>query len=775
MIQITNDKGFVLHTKDTSYVIGINPTGQLQHIYYGSRITVESTEELKRKHAFAPGCSVMYDEEHTDYSLCNDSLEMSSIGKGDYREPMVELIYDDGSVTSDFIYSNYEITSTPIEHDGLPGSHTIDKDSHLIITLKDNNSGATLELHYLVFEQDNVIVRSAVLKNTTDKSIKIKRLLSMMMDIPGVGHKVTSFTGCWSNEMNKNDQVLKAGKLVLESRLGSSSNFCNPFFMVSDEHTSEDYGKTYAFNLIYSGNHYEAVEACTYNMTRIASGINPFGFEYTVNPNETFAAPEAVMTFSEKGYKGVSVNMHPFIKTHIVRGKYQYADRPVLLNSWEANYFNISEKKLVRLAKASKNVGIELLVMDDGWFSGRNNDNSSLGDWTVNLKKLPGGLSRLSKKVKAAGVDLGIWIEPEMISPDSDLYRAHPEWAIGNPSNNQSLGRHQMILDLCNPEVVDYMISAISDVLSSADIAYVKWDYNRFFSDAFSKHLSADRQGETYHRYILGFYRMLRTLTEKFPDILFEGCASGGNRFDLGMLCYFPQIWGSDNTDAISRLDIQNGYSYGYPQSCYTSHVSDCPNHQTLRNVDLDTRFAVACNGVLGYELNLCEIPRKEREAIKKQVEFYKAHRHTLQYGQMYRISEGNMQKWCVTANDKNSAVSTIVQRQMKVAKEDEVLFVKGLESNRKYHILQPKNKINIMEFGSLVNAVAPIHVKKGGLLHRLLSMFITMESESVDAYMYGDALEHNGYPLPQAFVGTGYNEHTRYMNDCDSRMYTIS
>lgn len=776
MIKVTDDNGFVLETNDTSYIIGVNPTGQLMHVYYGERITVDSIDELKRKHAFVPGCSSNYDEEHGTYSLCNETLEMSSLGKGDNREPMVEIEYADGSFTSDFVYDNYTIDSSVIPHQGLPGAYSVASNLHLCIKLKDKNSGATLNLHYLVFEKENVIVRSATLENTSEQTLKVRRMLSMMMDMPGTGHKVTSFTGCWTNEMNKTAQVLNAGKLVLESRLGSSSNTCNPFFMVSHENTTEDFGPAYAFNLVYSGNHYEAIEVSPYNMTRIATGINPTGFTFTLKPGENFDAPEAVMTYSSnKGFNGVSENMHPFVRTHIVRGKYQFADRPILLNSWEANYFDITEKKLVRLAKEAGRVGMELLVMDDGWFSRRDNDKSSLGDWEVNTKKLPGGLKRLSEKVNKCGVNLGIWIEPEMVSEDSRLYEEHPEWAMKIPEKDHSMGRHQMLLDLCNPLVVDYMIAAISDVLSQGNISYVKWDYNRNFTDVYSLYLDADRQGETMHRYILGFYRMLRTLTERFPDILFEGCASGGNRFDLGMLSYFPQIWASDNSDAISRLDIQQGYSYGYPQSCFTSHVSDCPNHQTLRNGPLETRYAVAAAGVLGYELNLTECTRAEKRAIKAQVADYKENRQTLQYGQYYRTGEGNVVKWNVVSSDKTKSIATIVQRQVKAAKEDETLIVKGLDERTLYNVKMSRFKINLKHFGSLVNTVAPIHIKKDGILHKLISLFVKMDSEEIDVKMYGDALGTAGYPMAQAYVGTGYDGNTRYMNDGDCRVVEIS
>lgn len=798
MIKVFDYKYFVLESKSTSYILGVNQTGQMLHIYYGAKITVDSVaqiEELVEKHEFACGTSSTYNQENGSFALNNVPLEMSSIGKGDDREPLLEIVDGNGALTSDFVYESFSVNRGVIEHIGeLPGSYGAagEGDNHLCIIMTDkNNPYLSLKLNYVVYENENVIARNVQLVNSSDNvSVRVNRLLSMLMDLPQTGYKMTTFSGCWTNEMNEQSSIVSGGKHTIESRLGSSSNQNNPFFMVSHPNACEEFGPVYGFNLIYSGNHYAAVEASAHQKTRVVSGINPIGFEYELNPGETLDTPEAVMTFSSNGFRGVSENFHPFVRAHIVRGEYQYKERPVLLNSWEANYFNISESKLVKLAKAAHNVGIELLVMDDGWFGHRDDDKTSLGDWHVNKKKLPGGLSRLADKVNSCGVDLGIWIEPEMISEDSDLYKVHPEWALRHPTNNHSQGRNQMLLDLCNPEVVDYMIDTIAAVLDSANISYVKWDYNRNFTDFYSPYLETigHNQNETGYRYILGFYRLLRTLTEKFPHILFEGCASGGNRFDLGMLCYFPQIWASDDTDAISRLDIQHGYSYGYPQSCYTSHVSDCPNHQTLRNVSLDTRFAVACNGVLGYELNLCECSSSELQEIKKQVEYYKAHRRTFQFGQMYRKMHGNIEMWNVVGNAesayeagakseavaKTEAVATIVQRQVKASEENLRLYVEGLDPFVKYHVTKPRTKYHLMEFGSLVNAVAPIHIKSGGFLHKILALFIKMDSEEVDCELYGDALANAGLSLHQAFVGTGYNDKTRYMNDGSSRMYTI-
>ena len=437
--------------------------------------------------------------------------------------------------------------------------------------------------------------------------------------------------------MNRNDHNVVCGKIVNASVTGTSSNRANPFVMLAPAETTEDAGDCFGFNLIYSGNHYEACEYNAFGKLRLVSGINPMGFSYQIGVGESFESPEAVMTYSPDGYNGMSQNMHAFVRECIVRGTWKKKERPVLLNSWEAAYFDINERKLLKLAKAARDVGIELFVMDDGWFGERNDDKTSLGDWYVNPKKLPDGVSGLCKKINDLGLSFGIWVEPEMINVESNLYKEHPDWTMDIPGKNHAEGRNQRMLDLANPEVVDYMIASMSNLFASANIAYVKWDMNRIVSDCYSKYLPAKRQGETMHRYVLGLYRMMDELTKRFPEILFEGCASGGNRFDLGILCFFPQIWASDNTDAVYRVNGMNGYSYGYPMSVMGAHVSSCPNHQTLRTTPLETRFAVAAFGVLGYECNLCDMKKEDLEEIRKQIALYKEWRNVLQYGTFYR------------------------------------------------------------------------------------------------------------------------------------------
>ena len=779
MIRIIDDRypAFVLETENTSYVMKLLPSGQLEHLYYGRKIhigeSIADVEALVEKRAFAAVNGNIYSQDFSSVSMEDVCLEVSGYGKGDIREPLIELEAADGSSTVDFAYDSYELKKGKEAFAELPGSYDEnDEVDHLTVVHKDKNHGYTLELHYYVYEKCNVITRNVRFINTGSGPVRLNRLMSLLVDYNDSDYKVISFQGAWGREMSRNETLLGGGKYVGSSATGGSSNRNNPFFILSDLTTTEGRGTCYGYNLIYSGNHYEAVEISSQGKTRVVCGINPAMFSYDIPIGANFEAPEAVMTFSCDGYNGMSQNMHAFVRKHIVRGKWRDKDRPVLLNSWEAAYFNISEASLLRLAKAGRDAGIELFVMDDGWFGKRNDDKSSLGDWNVNTKKLPNGLKGLCDKVKAIGLDFGIWVEPEMVNVDSDLYRAHPDWAMEIPGMDHSEGRNQRILDLANPEVVDYMTEKMTEVFSSADISYVKWDMNRTMSDVYSPYLDAGHQGETAHRYILGLYRMLRTLNDRFPNILFEGCASGGNRFDLGMLCYFPQIWGSDNTDAVCRLDIQNGYSYGYPLSTVSAHVSNVPNHQTLRITPLESRFAVASFGILGYECNLCDMKKDDVEAIKAQIELYKKHRHDMQFGNFYRGRSGELYEWTVVGEDRTHAVGMIMQKAAKPNRPFERYFATGLKSDARYHFYSLEKKYSVKNFGDLVNAVSPVHIRQDSAAHNIIAKFVKMDGEKEDCLAYGDALMYAGVKLKQAFSSSGYSSEVRFFPDYGSRLY---
>ncbi|MBR5897672.1 MAG: alpha-galactosidase, partial [Lachnospiraceae bacterium] len=528
---------------------------------------------MREKVSHGKGTTVNYEKDSV--TVTEDMLlEVSGLGKGDFREPFVIVKYGDGSITSDFIYESASIPEAPLLMEAMPcaipdGDGSFEQ---LEIVLKERVKNVRLKLIYTVFPKCDVITRRAVLVNESDETIVINRLMSTQLDIDECGLKAITFSGNWGREMARNDTIVSAQTLVNSTTTGVSSNRSNPFMMLTESDATEEAGDCYGFNLVYSGNHMEIVNVGGFYKTRFLSGINPVGFEWNLKAGESFETPEAVMTFSPAGYRGLSLNMQHFVKRHIVRGNFKDKERPILLNSWEAAYFNISESRILSLARKAKEAGIELLVMDDGWFKGRNDDTSSLGDWTEDKKKLPGGIESIAAKVHEVGLDFGVWIEPEMISENSDLFREHPEYAMRIPGRDNSPGRNQMILDLTNSEVRDYVKTSMKRIIGKKGVNYIKWDMNRMFSDVYSGVLDSSHQQETAHRYVLGLYEIVKYLTEEFPDVLFENCASGGNRFDPGILSYFPQIWASDDSDAIARVQIQEGYSYGYPQSTYTAH-----------------------------------------------------------------------------------------------------------------------------------------------------------------------------------------------------------
>ena len=768
--------GFVLLTDNTSYIIAIAPSGHPEHLYYGAKTDIDAFDELealRQKREFEPGNTIVYSEEHPTTVLEDMCLECSGTGHGDIREPFIELVRDDGTRTTDFLYQGCEISDIKPEITGLPGSYgKDDKVEHLCLSLADG--ALTLELHYCVYPACDVITRWAKLVNNDEESIELERLMSTQLDLPDSGWAVTSFHGAWAREMEKSTVAVPSGKYVIESRAGCSSNRCNPFFMLHRPAAVEDYGDVYGFNLIYSGNHYAAVEVSAYDKTRVVQGVNPAGFRFLLEQGETFHTPEAVMTFSQKGFGGQSRNMHRFVKEHILRGEWADRERPVLLNSWEASYFHISESKLVSLAKAGKELGIELFVMDDGWFGERSDDTRALGDWEPNPKKLPGGLKRLSKKITDLGMDFGLWVEPEMVNVNSRLYEQHPDWAMEIPGRLHSEGRHQRILDLCNPDVCSFLIDKMTEVFSSGAVSYVKWDMNRIFSDVYSPYLTAKRQGETSHRYILGLYKVMGALVRRFPRILFEGCASGGNRFDLGILSFFPQIWASDNTDALCRSHIQENYSYGYPHCCISAHVSGCPNHQTLRTTPLQSRFNVAAFGILGYELDVGDMFRFEKEQTRLQITLYKVWRDVLQYGEFFRIQSGNVHEWLCVSEDKTRAAGMLMQELVQPNTQSFRFFCKGLDPDRTYRFHNISGRVNIKLFGSLINTMSPIHVRQDRTLHNLIARFYKMGGEAEDYTAKGSVLMNTGVALRQQFSGTGYNENVRLFPDFDSRMYFV-
>lgn len=778
---------YALCTPGSCYAFRVGEAGLPEHLHYGASLgwnadtpdSVISNDcaAMAEKRVFEPGNAVVLDPDHKNIVLEDLRLEAGSVGKGDLREPFAVLRHADGSTTSDFRMFRHELRSgSKAELEGLPSSHECEggEAEQLVLTLKDEASGVLLELTYTVFSDSDVICRSSRVVNGGASTVRLLRLMSTQLDFSDGGWQMSVFHGAWAREMNR--EVIDAGhaRAVNSSVCGASSNRSNPFVMLHRPQTTEAFGECYGLNLVYSGNHYESAGMNAYGKTRFVSGINPEGFEFLLEPGEAFQAPEAVMCWSGAGFRGMSQQMQRFVVSHIIPKRWSNRTRPVLLNSWEASYFNIDEGKLLRLAKAAKSVGIELFVVDDGWFGKRNNDTSSLGDWFVNKKKFPSGLRAFGDKLHAMGLQFGIWIEPEMISTDSDLYRQHPDWSMDVPGRAHSEGRNQRILDLANPEVPEYMGRTLAELLREAGVDYIKWDMNRVFSDVYSKYLPPERQGETAHRYMLGVYRLHQILTEALPNVLFEGCASGGNRFDLGILSFCPQIWGSDDTDALQRARIQEGYSYGYPLSCVGSHVSSVPNHQTLRETPLATRFAVACFGSLGYELNLADLPQAELAKIAAQVELFKKWRDVLQTGDFYRLESGNVHKWICVSKDRRRAVGMLLRELAEANVQYEDFRAAGLDPALTYRFYSLAEKQDIKQFGDLVNMVAPVHIKQNSLAHNVIAKVVKLDGEAEDQFISGAALMNAGVRLAPAYGGTGFSDKTRCFPDFASRLYFI-
>ncbi len=775
------DNAFILETENTTYAFRVLDTGYLEHLYFGPKIRIcdgdtAVLDALTEKHEFIPGNNNSYDNERSNFTFNDMRLEFSANGKGDNREPFIEVVHADGSRTSDFFFESAKITDEKKPLDTLPSSYDEGSDScDLTVTLFDKSYDLAVELNYHVFEKCDVITRSAKLINRSRDDVRLLRFMSLLLDEYDSGFIFTTFNGAWIREMDKYDHVLSRGKVVNDSCTGTSSSTANPFVMLSRDTTGENEGIAYGFNLIYSGNHTEIAEVSEFGKLRLLLGINPKGFEYLVGAGSTFESPEAVMTVSAQGFNGMSHNMHSFVEDHILRGKWAKAERPVLLNSWEAAYFDINEQKLLKMAKKAKSVGVELFVMDDGWFGRRDDDRSSLGDWYANKKKLPGGVRGLSDKIHEMGLKFGIWVEPEMISEDSDLYRGHPDWAMKIPGKPHSPGRNQMILDLANGEVCKYITDVLSELFKEGAIDYVKWDMNRTMTDVYAPSLPAARQGECAHRYMIGLYKILGELTKRFPDILFEGCASGGNRFDLGMLCYFSQIWGSDDTDAAERVRIQTGYSYGYPLRTVSAHVSSVPNHQTLRVTPLETRFNVAAFASLGYECNLCDLDASLLEAIKEQISLYKKWRGVFQTGRFYRdrnIYDGGDVTWNIVSPDGTKSAAFIFHMHTRPNDQRGSIRLYGLDADAKYRFYNMPFKVDIRTFGDLINTVAPIHVRNGSAVHGIISKLVKLDGEKEDVVAYGDALENAGILLSPQFGSTGFNDKTRVFPDFASRLY---
>lgn len=744
---ITEENGvFHIRTETYSYLFKIDTYGLAEHLHFGAPVKTRDAGALSCRPGLGWGASILLDAKDT--ASCPDALplEWSGSGRGDYRESPLELAGE----TADFRYTGYKIHEGGVSMAcGLPQAH--DALETLEITLR--QPGGELTLFYTAFP--TAVVRRTVLTNTGDKPLRLNKLMSSCVDLPG-SYTMATFNGGWITEMHRCDTPVGASKVVNESLTGASSNRHNPGFLLYEPEATEDAGTVYGFNLIYSGNHYAAAQQSLQGLTRVMQGINDSNFSRELPPGECFETPEAVLCHSGKGFGGLSANMHTFVTNHVIPPHWRGRPRPVLYNSWEGCTFDFTQRRLLSLANRAKALGCELFVLDDGWFAGRDNDRAGLGDYTVNRKKLPEGLEGLSRHLKDKGLSFGLWFEPESVNPDSDLYRAHPDWALTD-GFQPVLGRNQLLLDLTRPEVRDYIVENVSRILDSTGISYVKWDMNR--------HSVA--LGAKAHDFVLGLYDVLRRIFAPRPDILLEGCSSGGNRFDLGMLCFSPQIWASDDTDPIERLAIQNGISYLYPQSTVGAHVSAAPHAQTLRSTPLNTRGNVAFFGCLGYELDLMTLLPVEIKEIQGQIAFYKRYREVFQFGTFRRTELG----WQVS--DGKVTLAGVFHRLVNAAPGYERLRVKGLKPETDYRVTSLVQAIRVGQFGNLLKHVAPVSVNPNGALLRIADRHFTLPGNPETLTASGAALAA-GIVLSPLFRGTGYAPEQRTQGDFGSDVYII-
>ena len=619
--------------------------------------------------------------------------EYPGYGSTDLRSPSIELQFADGTTATDFRYDSHNIYLGKNKLNGLPSTYVEDEKeaTTLELILVDSLKNVKLILSYSVFEEFDAITRSVKIINESSDEVKITRILSANIDFRDSDYELIQLSGAWARERHIVRSKIRSGSQSVESRRGSSSHAQNPFMALVRKDTTEQNGDAYGFSLVYSGNFLANVEVDMYENARAQIGINPFDFTWILEEGEAFTAPEAVLVYSNEGLTGMSHIYNCLYGKRLCRGEYRDKIRPILINNWEATYFDFNEIKIKEIAKEAKNLGMELFVLDDGWFGKRDDDNSSLGDWFVNEDKLKGGLNKLATEINEMGLQFGLWFEPEMVSPISELYKEHPDWCLHIPGRNRSEARRQLILDFSREDVCNYIIEKISEVLSSAPISYVKWDMNRNMSEIGSAKLPANRQREVAHRYMLGLYKVLEEITTRFPDVLFESCSGGGGRFDPGMLYYMPQTWTSDNTDAIERLKIQFGTSMVYPNASIGCHVSAVPNHQVDRITPIETRGVVAMSGNFGYELDITKLPECEKEIIKEQVKLYKEIRETIQFGKYYRLSspfENNDAAWMYISKDCEEIIVSFVRTLAKPNPKFVSLKLVGLDENSDYEIL---------------------------------------------------------------------------------------
>ena len=675
-------KTFHIYNKHLSYITCIMENGQMENLYYGKAIRDKEDFSYLHEEIMRSLMAVCVPEPGL-LSMQYTKQEYPVYGTGDFRSPALTVRQENGSEIVDFKYVSHEIYGGKKKLAGLPATYTESDEeaTSLDIILHDSVMDTDLVLTYSVYEDYPVVTKSARLVQKGDQKIRLENVMSAAVEFPDMDYEMIHLSGAWARERYVKTRKLEMGTQAVQSLAGTgSSSEQNPFIALKRPHTTEDTGEVFGFSFVYSGNFLAQVEVSTYEMTRVMMGINPQGFSWELSRDEEFQTPEVVMVYSDKGLNGMSQAYHRLYRDRLMRGKWRNHARPILLNNWEATYFDFDEEKILNIAKKAKEVGVELFVLDDGWFGTRNDDYQGLGDWFVNKNKLPNGISGLSRKIEEMGLKFGLWVELEMVNKNSDCYRAHPDWLIGAPDRFESHSRHQHVLDFSRPEVVDFIYDSISKVIEESSISYIKWDMNRSLADIYAPNVTYD--------YVLGVYDFLEKLTNRYPDILIEGCSGGGGRFDAGMLYYTPQIWCSDNTDAINRTRIQYGTSFFYPVAAMGSHVSAVPNHQTGRVTSMHTRGVAAMSGTFGYELNPALLNAKEKAEIRAQLAQYREYQELIREGDYYRLSnpfQDNFAAWMVVSDDRSKALVSVIRLTAEANPPAAYVTLKGMEEDAFY------------------------------------------------------------------------------------------
>lgn len=720
---------FTLQTKNTTYQMKADDKGVFLHTYYGEK-TDNSDKSYLIRCADRGFSGNPYEVGTFDRSYSLDMLpqEYSCFGTGDYRISALRVRQADGSRAAELRYAGCETRKGKYAIPGLPAAYGAQEEADTLeVILKDEACGIEVRLLYGVFEKKDVITRAVRITNRSERPVVLEKAASLCLDWQQGEFDWLTFYGRHAMERNVQRTGIAHGVQSVGSVRGASSHHYNPFAVLCEKGTDETKGLCYGFSFMYSGEFLIEAEKDQADQTRFVCGIHPDDFDWTLNPGESFDTPEVLMSCSAEGFGGMSRNLHDLIRENVCRGEWKHKRRPILINNWEGTYFDFTGDKLVSIAEEAAKLGVELFVMDDGWFGKRDSDNSGLGDWYPNEEKLGCTLKELGERIEALGMKFGIWFEPECISEDSDLYRAHPDWAVQIPGRKPNLSRNQLILDFSREDVQEYIIERLSAVLDSAPISYVKWDFNRSICDKFSANLSAGRQGEMAHRFVLGLYRVLEELLERYPHLLLEGCSGGGGRFDTGMLYYSPQIWCSDDTDAIERLQIQYGTSFAYPVNTMGAHVSAVPNHQTGRVTPIATRACVAMAGTFGYELDVNKMTDEEKEAVKRQIQIFKEQYDLISYGDYYRLTDvqkSSCAVWETAAKDGSEALVSAVWQHVQATPAFLNVKVRGLCEDGMYRVMRTalkekdagaqKKEDQVISGSSLMHGGLPIPAADG-------------------------------------------------------------